>query len=220
MFQDVVFDFEGGDFGPITEPDTFHTFRMESEDGVNYTMSVDGVVFNVEFDGGGNNIAFVQFAGFGDCVAGPERPVPVRNEWDFIRYGTLGDGEVIVATDPTAGVLSDEQAAGVTSILVTFDGPNYAYVDDVSVSVSSGVAPSVIATRRLDNGSPDVLEVVLDGELPVNVTTTLTFSDGNQTIEYTRLPAGIPTASSWGLIIMTLALLVGGFLMSRRTGVI
>ncbi len=216
-FQNAAWDFAGKNFVLGLEPNIFHTYRFESLDGNNYTLAADGVVFKTKFDSGTAQAAFVQFGGRGDCAVGPNRPVPVRNEWDFIRYGTIDSGELIVGTDPPTGVVFDEQAAGVTSILVTFDGPNYAYVDDISVSVSSGIAPNVIGTRRLDNGSPDVLEVVLDSELPVNVTTTLIFADGNQTIEYRRLPPFVPTASTWGLVVLTLALLTGGALIVRRT---
>ena len=218
QFQDAVADFGGTNFILGLDPDIFHTYRFESPDGNNFTLSVDGVVFKTKLDSGNVQAAFVQFGGLGSCPG--FRPQPVRNEWDYIRYGTIESGETFIGTDPPSGVILDEDAVGVTSILVTFDGPNYAYVDDLSVSVTSGIAPNVVATRRLDNGSPDVLEVVLDSELPLNVTTTLTFADGNQTIEYRRLPPFVPTASAWGLVVMTLALLAGGVLMSRRSRVV
>jgi len=218
MLQDAVFDFEGGGFVLGLDPDTFHTYRFESLDGNNHTLAVDGAVFKSAFDTGGM-AAFVQFGGIGSCIAGPERPVPVRNEWDYVRYGTIESGEAIIATVPPTGVIADEDAAGVTSILVTFDGPNYAYVDDISVSVTSGVAPNVIATRRLDNGSSDVLEVVLDSELPLNVTTTLTFTniDGNPIIVFKRISPDIPAASTWGLIALAIGIAIAGTLLNRRT---
>ena len=137
------------------------------------------------------------------------------NEWDFIRYGTIADGELIVAAVPPAGIISHEQASGVTTILATFDGPNHVYVDDIAVVATSGVAPNVVATRRLDNGAPETVEIVLDRELPRGATTTFTFTDasGAQTIEYTRLAPDIPAA--WGLVVLCLACLIAGAIMFR-----
>ncbi len=217
MFQDAVVDNEGGDFVLGLDPDIFHTYRFESLDGENYTMSVDGVVFNVESDGPATDVAWIQFGGIGDCVAGPERPVPVRNEWDFIRYGTIADGDLIVAAVPPAGIISHEQASGVTTILVTFDGPNHVYVDDIAVVATSGIAPNVVATRRLDNGAPETMEIVLDRELPLGATTTFTFTDasGPQTLEYTRIAPDIPASSAWALVVLALACLIAGAIMFR-----
>ena len=214
LFQDAVVDFEGGDFVLGLDPDIFHTYRFESLDGANYTMSVDGVVFNVDFDPDGD-FHVVSFGSEGGCPG--LRPQPVRNEWDYIRYGTIGSGELIVALDPPAGIISHEQATGVTTILVTFDGPNHVYVDDVAVTASSGVAPNVVATRRLDNGAPGTIEIVLDRELPIGATTTFTFTDasGPQTIEYTRIAPDIPAASTWGLVVLCLVCLIAGAIMFR-----
>ena len=218
IYQDAVRDFEGSDFVLGLDPGIFHTYRFETLDGNNYTMAVDGVVFNVDFDAGNDDVHYIQFGGIGSCSG--IRPQPVRNEWDFIRYGTIGSGEQIVSTDPPEGDLSDEEGASLRSFTVTFDGANYVYVDDVTVSVTGGVAPSVIATRRLDNGAPETVEIVLDRGLPGGETTTFTFTDasGSQAVEYTRLGPPIPATSTWGLVVLTLACLCAGAVVIRRSG--
>jgi len=216
MYEDAVHDHEGGDFVLGLDPERFHTYRFESPDGNNYTMAVDGVVFNVDFDPGNDSAHYIQFGGLGSC-SGP-RPEPVRNEWDFIRYGTIDSGEQIVSTNPPAGDVSDEEGANLRSFTVTFDAPNYVYVDDVAVAVTGGIAPSVIATRRLDNGAPETVEIVLDRGLPGHETTTFTFTDasGSQIVEYTRLPPPIPASSTWGLIALALACAAAGIVILRH----
>jgi len=218
--QDAVVDFEGGDFVFGLDPDIFHTYRFESLDGTNYTVAVDGVVFNVDFDtGSGNGYHFVQFGGIGDCVAGPERPVPVRNEWDFVRYGTIGSGEQLTAADPPAGNLTPAQGAQLQSFVITFDQPAYLYVDDIGVSVTGGIAPTIAATRRPDNAPPEVLEVFIDGTLPAGETTTFSFDTGSgpQAIAYFRDQPDVPATSFWALLTTALlALLVGAVMFARR----
>jgi|CXWL01.1.fsa_nt_gi hypothetical protein len=50
--------------------------------------------------------------------------------------------------------------------------------------------PIVVATRRLDNGPSDVVEIVLDRPIPYNATTRFTFNDGtlSQSLEFTYAP--------------------------------
>ncbi len=50
--------------------------------------------------------------------------------------------------------------------------------------------PVVVATRRLDNGPPDVVEIVLDRPIPYNAATRFTFDDGtlSQSLEFTYAP--------------------------------
>ncbi len=193
-FQNAVVDNEGGDSVLGLAPDIFHTYRFESLDARNYNFAVDGVVFNTDIDTFDTVIAFIQFGGDGGC--GEFRPLPVRNEWDFIRYGTIETGEQIVSTDPPAGDILDPQDGILTSFTITFDQPAYLYVDDITVSVTGGVAP----TRRLDNGPSEVLEVFIEGELPFGETTTFAFDTGAgpQSVVYNRIPLDIPATSTWG----------------------
>ena len=48
----------------------------------------------------------------------------------------------------------------------------------------------MVATRRLDNGPPETVEIVLDRPIPYNAATRFTFNDGvpAQTIEFTYAP--------------------------------
>jgi len=215
-FQNAVVDQEGGDAATGLAPDIFHTHRFESTDGQNHTFAVDGIIWNTDFDTVLEDLAFIQFGGRGDCAAAPNRPVPVRNEWDFIRYGTIGAGEQVVSTNPPAGNLTDPVIAGLTSFTITFDQPAYLYVDDISVSVTGGTAPNVVATRRLDNGPSETLEVFIDTNLPLGETTSFTFDTGTgpQTVAYTRIP-DIPAASTWGLIAMVVGTLIAGSVVFR-----
>lgn len=176
MFQDAVFDFLGINSMLGLDPDVFHTYRFESLDGENYRMSVDGVVFKTAMDSGGNEFHSIQFGGLGSCPG--ERPIPVRNEWDFIRYGTLAAGEVIEATDPPSGFLDPNTLTDLDRFTITFDAPNYVYVDDVTVETSGEETPVVLHTRRLDNGQADTVEIVLDRPLPPGAHARFIFNDG------------------------------------------
>ncbi len=48
----------------------------------------------------------------------------------------------------------------------------------------------MIATRRLDNGPAETVEIVLDRPIPYNATTRFTFNDGviEQSVEFTYAP--------------------------------
>jgi len=215
LFQDVVFD-GGGGLSASSSPE-FHTYRFEGVNGTDYTLAVDGVLFK-EFsrDGTQFNTVF-SFGGEGGC--GGPRPDPVRNEWDFVRYGTLSNGEQLVSSDPPAGNLTPSEANQLSRIVLTFDRPAYLYVDDIAVTTTGGMAPTVTATRRLDNGAPEVLEVVLKGVLPPGETTTFTFDTGTgpQSVSYFRTVPEIPTTSTWGIVATgVLALVAGAVLIPRR----
>ncbi len=142
-------------------------------------MAVDGVVFTAKFDNRrAGDISYIQFGGEGGCSVAPERPVPVRNEWDFFRYGTLGDGEPIVETNPPAGFLDPNAFAGLDRFTITYDAANYVYVDEITVETTGAEAPIVLKSQRLDNGDPDTVEIVLDRPLSPGVHTRFIFDDG------------------------------------------
>jgi hypothetical protein len=163
----------------------FHTYRFESHDGMNYSISVDGQVFILDSDNGSLGAHYLQFgSNAGTCHDWVNLPF-VRNEWDFIRYGTIGFGERIVAADPPMGFLDASTYATLDRFVVTYDSPNYVYINDIAVEVSCSngppcpPAPQVIATKRLDNGPADVLQIILDRPLPPSQRTTFTFTDVN-----------------------------------------
>jgi len=159
----------------------FHTYRFESFDGDNYTFYVDGqVIFS---DVGRQNISGA-FFGFNSLGGGEGSAI---NEWDFVRYGTINDGEAIISSDPPEGIVDSHLLPGFDRFLITFDQPGYAFIDDVTVETTGGDTPVVIQTRRLDNGEPETLQIVLDRPLTIGETTTFTFNTGGNpnTVTYT-----------------------------------
>ncbi len=188
MFQDAVVDFISSHFVLGLDHDVFHTFRLESVDGANYTMSVDGLVFKAWRGYRTPNVHGIQFGGRGSCAG--FRPQPVRNEWDYIRYGTLGDGEQIVYADPPAGFLDPIALAGLDRFTITYDAANYVYIDEITVETTGAETPIVLATRRLANGEPDTVEIVLDRPLSPGEHTRFIFDDGTiqNIIDYSYIP--------------------------------
>jgi len=176
MFQDAVVDHIGSHFVLGLDRDVFHTYRLESVDGANYTMSVDGIVFKAGVGNRTPTVHAIEFGGRGSCAE--FRPQPVRNEWDYIRYGTLDEGERIVSADPPAGFLDPIARAGLDRFTITYDAANYVYIDEITVETTGTETPSVLATRRRDNGEPDTVEIVLDRPLSPGEHTRFIFDDG------------------------------------------
>ena len=169
----------------------FYTLRFESYDGSRHTWAVDGRVYATFVDrppGPGSSI--VQFGGSAAC----NRPdgTTIRNEWDFVRYGTLGNDEAVVSADPPQGVVDTNTYPDLDRFRVTFDRPGFVYVDDVTVATTGGDVPIVLWVRRPDGGEPDTVEIVLDRAIPFAQTTTFTFNTGGSpnTVEYTVLSLG------------------------------
>lgn len=215
MFQNVAFDNSGDQSVPLTPG--FHTYRFESPDGINYTLAIDGIVFKANARPGKPFNSVVAFGGSGSCSG--FRPQPVRNEWDFVRHGTLGNGEQLVNAVPPSGSLTPAQANQLSSVVLTFDQPAHLYVDEIAVTTTGGTPPTVLATRRLDNGTPEVLEVVITGLLPPGETTTFTFDTGAgpQSVSYFREAPEVPATSHWGLLVtVVVALVAGSLAMSQR----
>ncbi|MDO8629603.1 MAG: hypothetical protein Q7R41_03860, partial [Phycisphaerales bacterium] len=188
MYGDAVVSWSGAEFVWHLPNNEFRTYRFESPDGVNYWFSVDGLVFRTTRGDHSNGSSFIQMAGLGGCL---DDWIPdMENAWDFVRFGTIGYGERLVASDPPDGFVDARQHAPLDHFTISFDSPNYVYLNDITVDVTDGVAPIPIQTRRLDNGPPDVVEIVLDRPIPCNATTRFTFNDGalSQTLEYTFAP--------------------------------
>ncbi len=145
-FGDAIVSFSGDDWLLGLALDEFHTFRFESPNGVNYWFSVDGVVFYETYGNYPDEpFAYLQFGGGGGC--GETRPPDPRNEWDYIRYGTIGYGEEIVSTRPPGtrglgdegtkieGYVDAREWPALDRFVVHFDAANYVYVDEISVEV-------------------------------------------------------------------------------------
>jgi hypothetical protein len=220
LYGDAAISFSGNFWIDGLELDAFHTYRFETPDGVNFTFAVGGQ----RFYGGSaidepSPVPSLHMVGFGGCT-GDQIP-NAHNIWDFVRYGELTSGEKVVSADPPDGYLDPAVYGGLDRFTVTFDQAAYVYIDDVTVEVTGGTAPVVIATQRKENTEPDTVEIVLDRPLPVNETTTFTFdTDGGareqNVVEY-RLGVGpVPAASGLAVAAMIAAILAAGILLARR----
>ncbi|MEK6799282.1 MAG: hypothetical protein AABZ12_09980 [Planctomycetota bacterium] len=188
LYGDAAVSFDGGSFVRVFGIDEFHTVRYESDDGLHYSMAIDGRIFDSGVGDDQYPMTAISIGGIGGCV-GDENPNNV-NEWDFVRYGTIAYGEEIIESDPAQGFVDARIHALLDRFTVRYDSPNYVYLDEISVETTSGVTPVVTKTRRLDNGPPDVVEIVLDRPIPYNATTRFTFDDGVgvNVVEFTFAP--------------------------------
>ena len=178
MFGDAASSAGGGTPVLGLALDEFHTYRFESVGGTDYTIAVDGRRF-IESSGVAVSPsgAFLSMSADGACDGDFE----VVNEWDFIRYGTLAGGEQVIAADPPAGEIDSAIFPDFDRFTVTFDSANFVYIDDITVEVTGGIAPTVIQTRRVENTDPNLVEIVLDRPMPTAQTTTFTITDGTAT---------------------------------------
>ena len=176
MYGDTVVSFSGGQGVTGLAIEDFHTYRFESLDGVFYRVSVDGLIFIDTWDIKIPGAASMSFRGNGGCNGDwiPDN----KNEWDRVRYGTLGFGEQIVAADPPGGYLDPDEYAGLDRFAITFDSPNYVYIADITVEVSGGDTPVVTQTWRRDGAGPETLEIVLDRPIPAGEHTRFIMTDG------------------------------------------
>ncbi len=118
MFANAAVSNSGNDIASGLSSTEFHSYRFESPDGIHYTVAVDGKVFIEDIDSTGIDPISFAFGGDGGCHP---PPVETRNEWDFLRVGTLSTGELIVAADPPIGFLDPLQYAGLDRFTVTYD---------------------------------------------------------------------------------------------------
>ncbi len=200
-YGNAAISWSGDDVVWPLELSEFHTYRFESIGGVDYSISVDGEVFVLDSDNSPVGSHYLQFGSLaGTCHDWANLP-SVLNEWDFIRYGTIEFGEQIIAADPPIGFLNSNIYSELNRFIITYDSPNYAHIDDITVEVSGGETPAVIATKRLDNGPSDVLQIILDRPLPAAERTTFTFNDGVGTnvVSYTFQLGDINADGRWNL---------------------
>ena len=221
MHGDSVVGASGDDVVNGLDIDEFHTLRYESPDGINYRIAVDGLVFLSSADDSPNGYHYIQLGGHGGCDLDF---FPTVNEWDYVRFGTLGQGERIVAADPPPGYLDPEEYPELDRFAVTFEVPNFVFLNNVPLEVTGGVAPSVVQVWRRENDGPSTVEIVLDGPIPMGERTTFYFDTGQgerfipgYSFFYTYIPGDtIPTLSEWGLVVMTLLLLTAGTILFER----
>ncbi len=219
MFADAVVSASGNDFVLGLDQNEFHTFRFETVDGINYRFSVDGFTFSNRTDNQSDNGShFVQLGGRGGCDL---TLIPRVNKWDFVRYGTISTGEFIIASDPPPGFLDPAEHASLDRFTVTFDQPNYLYIEQITVETSAVPPPAVLQTRRRENDGPETIEIVLDRPLPIGEPIRFIFDDGT-TVNYVEYNSGsaiagpIPTVSHWGLTSLALLLLAAATILVHR----
>ncbi|MCH9033177.1 MAG: hypothetical protein IID42_01570 [Planctomycetes bacterium] len=90
----------------------------------------------------------------------------------------MASGERIVATDPPSGFVSSAVLGSLDAFTVAYDAANYVYIDEITVTVTGGIAPTVIAVRRRELDEPDTVEIVLDQPPPSGQITRFIFDDG------------------------------------------
>ncbi len=188
LFGDAAFSFSCAHGITGLEIDEFHTYRYESLNGSDFWVAADGSVFLDTYGTRPLDGVFLQFGGAPSCGLAY---VPVISEWDMIRFGTIDFGELITASDPPAGYLEPDTYPALDRFAVTFDSPNYVYLDQISVEVSGGTVPVVIKTWRRENDEPHTLEVLLDRPIPAGEHTRFIFNDGVaiNVVDYSYMPA-------------------------------
>lgn len=216
MHGDAVVSFSGSSFVLDLPNNEFRTYRFESPDGESYWFSVDGLVFLVARGNNSSTNSYIQMGGRGGCL---DDWIPnMENAWDFVRYGEIEYGEPIVGADPPVGFIDAQKHPALDRFTIRYETANYVYLDEITVQVadkrpsqidkggSPVDAPAVVATRRLDNGPADVVEIVLDRPIPYNAITHFTIDDGTlaQSIEYAYAPGdvdgdGVPTLGDFAV---------------------
>ena len=164
----------------------FHTDRIEIHNGQDFVISADGNVFAAGRDSHDHDEDYVQTWARGGCSG---EDTGIQNAWDFVRYGTITYGERVISADPPSGFLDPTTHAGLDRFTVTFDSPNYVYIDELSIEATGAETPIVVQTRRLDNGPPETVEAVLDRPLPAGEPTRFILDDGviHNVIDYSYI---------------------------------
>jgi len=194
MCGDFVGDWGGGGSVSGLELNAFHTMRFESIDGNHYRLSVDGKVF---YEHGSNPQTtdfgtVIQYRGYGGCNFDwvPNTEIAL----DYLRFGTISTGERVIASDPPQGFLDARRCASCDRFTVTFDKPNYVYLNEITVTgADASDLPAVVATVRPDESGPDTVEVVLDRPIPLNRRTRFVIDDGTveNTVTYLFAPGDV-----------------------------
>jgi IPTL-CTERM motif len=184
---------EGGGGGQVISGlplDEFYTVRFESRNGLDYEWTVDGRVLRTA-TGNGGLADLIGFGGFGCVTRDPA--IPLRDEWDFVRYGTISDGEVIMSSNPPAGDVDVNTYPNLDRFTVTFNTPGFVQIDDIIVTVADASDPPIVLwTKRMDNDTADRVQIVLDRPLTIGTTTTFTLDTGGdpQVVTFTYLSLG------------------------------
>ena len=188
LYGDTVVSFEGGDVFTGLELNAFHTYRYETPDGLNYCFFVDGNLFYCGSSLHYDLHHYVQMYGHGGCYLALQ---PTINRWDYVRYGRITEGETIGFSDPPGGVVNANLYPDLDRFTVTFDAPNYVFVDQIHVEISG--ESHLWSPRRFapTTGRRRSWKSSLIVRCPWG-TTRFTFDTGGepQVVEYTYLTLG------------------------------
>lgn len=179
--SNAVVSREGGDSVTGLDPLLFQTHRFESLDGLSYRFSVNGIIYNENTTNKqGSELGAIQFRGNGGCFLGTNK----KNEWDYVRHGTIDGDEQVISFDPAGNPAVVEPF---DRFVMVFDRPGYVYIDDIEVTTTAGQVPVVKYTWRRENDGPETLEIVLEDFLPADETTTFRFPtiSGAPEVSYT-----------------------------------
>jgi len=190
----------------------FHSYRFEIADGLSSRRWADGELLEATSACcSGNGGTFIQFGGVGGGGGGPY--FGLTDEWDFVRYGLITFGEVVIASDPPSGYIDPRQdrpvgmpqtLQGLDRFTVTFNEPNGLHVGNITVESTAPVAlrPNVQWVTRPEGDDGDTWEIRLDKRIPPGHRTRFIISDeadaaavgevgASSVVEYAYLPADV-----------------------------
>ena len=191
MWGDAAFDAGEAHFVTGMAMGEFHSFRFEIANGLDSFRWADGKLLqemNAPQSGAGTT--YIQFGGIGGSGAGGPDGMgypQLTDSWDFLRYGTISYGEVIVSADPAAGYIDPRQdrptgsntPQGLTRFTVTFNEPNGLRNGNVAVESTAPVSewPAVEWVTRPDGDDGDTWEIRLDKRIAPGQRTRFIISD-------------------------------------------
>jgi hypothetical protein len=194
----------------------FHTFRFEVRDGQSSLRWADGeLLMATPPCCVGDGTTYIQFGGDGGSFLGGPNGMGypgMTDEWDFVRYGAITYGEVVVASSPPNGYIDPREdrpsnvnmPEGLTRFTVTFDQPNGLNVSNITVESTAPPAlrPVVQWVTRPDGDFGTSWEIRLDKRIPPGHRTRFIISDeadaaavgqvgASSTVEYGFLPGDV-----------------------------
>ncbi len=220
----------------------FHTHRFEIADGLSSRRWADGkLLMQTTICCEGAGTTYIQFGGSAGGLGGGPDGLGYPNmtdEWNYIRYGLITFGEVVIASDPPSGYIDPRQdrpvgmpqtLQGLDRFTVTFNEPNGLHIGNITVESTAPVAlrPNVQWVTRPEGDDGDTWEIRLDKRIPPGHRTRFIISDeadavavgqvgASSVVEYAYLPAdvnGDETANTQDLLALVQGLnacLVGG----------
>jgi hypothetical protein len=216
MWGDAAFDAGEANFVTGMPMGEFHTYRFEVRDGQSSTRWADGkVLMQTPPCCVGDGTTYIQFGGNGGSAFGGPNGMGypgLTDTWDFLRYGAISYGEVVVASSPANGYIDPREdrpsnvntPEGLTRFTVTFDQPNGLNVSNITVQSTAPPAlwPVVQWVTRPEGDLGTSWEIRLDKRIPPGHRTRFVISDeadaaavgqvgASTTIEYGFPPADV-----------------------------